>query len=197
MRSPPTGDPTRDELTLAVSLLERAIGYARGTLATVTPDALGRPTPCREWDLRRLLAHMDDALDAFTEAGGGAVGLRPIPGEPVLDRIRARACHLLGTWAAIAGAPRDDTPVRVGGAPLSRSLLVLAGAVEITVHGWDVGRATGHRLDVPEDLARDLLPVAGILVVTGDRPQRFAAEVTASPGDAAAVRLLGFLGRVA
>src|SRR6266511_4033250 len=51
-----------------VALLERATGYTLGSLHLVTPAAMERPTPCRDWDLRALLAHMDDALVALQEA---------------------------------------------------------------------------------------------------------------------------------
>src|SRR6266487_5294171 len=51
-----------------VALLERAVGYALGSLHLVTPAAMSRRSPCRGWDLRALLGHMDDALVALQEA---------------------------------------------------------------------------------------------------------------------------------
>src|SRR2546423_11208778 len=51
-----------------IALLERAINYLLGSLRPVTPEALARPTPCAGWDLRALLAHLDDSLGALTEA---------------------------------------------------------------------------------------------------------------------------------
>ena len=48
----------------ALELLERALGYTRGALATVGADRSG-PTPCAGWSLADLLCHMDDGLDAF------------------------------------------------------------------------------------------------------------------------------------
>ena len=52
-----------------VELLERAIGYTRGSLALVTPELMSAPTPCDHWDLRALLEHMDDSLTSLHEAG--------------------------------------------------------------------------------------------------------------------------------
>ena len=43
------------------------------------------------------------------------------------------------------------------------------------MHGWDVGRATGADPEIPEDLARALMPVAQAVVLPEDRPERFAA----------------------
>jgi hypothetical protein len=52
----------------AVGLLERAISYTIGNLHNVTSATLSRPTPCREWDLKDLLAHMNDSLIALHDA---------------------------------------------------------------------------------------------------------------------------------
>jgi hypothetical protein len=46
-----TDGPAVIALTVAVALLERAVGYTVGGLPPVTPGAMSNPTPCREWDL--------------------------------------------------------------------------------------------------------------------------------------------------
>ena len=47
-------------------------------------------------------------------------------------------------------------------------------ALEITVHGWDVGQATGHGTRIPDDLAEGLLAVAQHVIdpVDGARGSR-------------------------
>ena len=52
-------------LTGGVELLERAMSYTLGSLQLVTPAAMSAPTPCREWDLRALLRHMNDSLQTL------------------------------------------------------------------------------------------------------------------------------------
>ena len=93
-------------LPQSVELLERALGYTRMRLAAVTPDQSHTATPCHGWDLRDLLDHMDDALDAFLEAAGGVVALRARPAgasiDDVLDRVQTKACTLVGVWSAAA-----------------------------------------------------------------------------------------------
>jgi uncharacterized protein (TIGR03086 family) len=177
-------------LASAVELLERALGYTRVVLVGVADADLATPTPCRDWDLGRLLAHMDDALDAFTEAAGGVVHV-PAPGWSPLrvDRLQEKACALLGAWTG--GVPDD---VSVGGADLASDLLVATAALEITVHGWDVGRATGGAR-IPEQLAECLLPVAERVVEDADRRVRFAPALAVPPDAPADQRLLAFLGR--
>ena len=174
----------------AVELLERSLGYTRSALAAVTPDRLGSPTPCAEWDLDRLLDHMDDSLDAFTEAATGSVSLVSTTGSPRLESIRAKACGLLGWWCT-----RPPETVRIGDSPLPADLLVTTAALEITVHGWDVYRTLGRDEPVPDELAHALLPVAHLVVTAHDRPRRFAPPVPTNPGAADSQQLLAFLGR--
>lgn len=178
----------------AVELLERAIGYTRGALAGVTADRLGAPTPCAGWRLADLLDHMADSLDAFTEASTGLVPIAPAPvvatsGSSRVERLRTRACALLGAWSGPAAGTiwLDDRSVPAG-------VLLRAGALEIALHGWDVGQATGVGAPLPESLAADLLPVARALIAAEDRGLRFGREVTAG-GTSGTERLLGFSGR--
>jgi len=177
-------------LTGAVELLDRSLAWTRGGLALVTPDRLGDPTPCARWDLAALLHHMDDALDAFTEAATGEVSLVPTAAAPRLESIRAKACALLGWWCE---HPPDA--VRVGDLQLPSGLLVGTAALEITVHGWDVHRSVGSRRPLPDELAADLLPVAALTVGPADRPARFAAAVPVAEDAPASQRLLAHLGR--
>jgi len=181
----------------SVELLERALGYTRARLVDVHDDALHRRTPCDAWRLGDLLAHMEDALDAFTEAAGGAV---EVPAQPRVARVRVavlqqKACTLLGAWG---GRPAPGDVVirdRRGGLDLGSDLLVATAALEVTVHGWDVGQATGRPAAVPPALARELLEVATRVVHPSDRGVRFAAPRPVPPGTPDDLRLLAFLGR--
>src|SRR4051812_3508278 len=99
------------------ALLERAVGYTLGALRLVTPDSLANPTPCTAWDLRDLLAHMNDSLAAVQEAADlGDVllegrALRPDPRVDPVGALRDRACGMIGAWTKQG----DSGGVRVGG----------------------------------------------------------------------------------
>ncbi len=174
----------------ALELLERALGYTRVSLSTVGTDLSG-PSPCAEWNLADLLAHMDDSLDAFLEAAGGAVRVEvPRHSGAEVEVLQRKACALLGVWSA-------PTPpyVVVGDRPAPTPVIVAAAALEIAVHGWDVGQATGVRRNLPEDLASALLPVARAVVSPEDRPDRFGVPQPPEPGLGPSGTLLAFLGR--
>lgn len=178
-----------------IALLERAINYTLGCLPLVTPAALSRPTPCADWDLRTLLTHLEDSLDALSEAvDAGVVHLDGVQSDPAVDpvaSVRNSATRLLG---ALAGA-RDQLEISIGGCPLTTGIVASTGAVEVAVHGWDIARACGVDRPIPAVLAEEMLDLSALLVSAADRPVRFAAPVDvpppADPGD----RLVGFLGR--
>lgn len=177
----------------AIELLDRALGYTRGILADVDQDApaLTRRTPCREWDLGQLLAHMEDGLDAFAEGAGGAVSLEPrIPTVGRTEALRQKACALLGTWSR----ERPEL-VTIGDQSAPTAVVAMAAALEITVHGWDVAQAIGRAAPIPDDLAASLLPVADALVSPHDRGPLFAPVVAAREDGPPEEHLLGFLGR--
>ncbi|GGJ02801.1 TIGR03086 family metal-binding protein [Streptomyces brasiliensis] len=176
----------------AGELLERSLAYALGSVAGVVPGSLGRATPCAAWDLGDLLGHLDDSVEALYEGlTGGRIGPFPSPaGGDAACGFRTRACALLGAWAAGPGER-----VLVGERALDVRVMAAVGAVEITVHGWDVAQAGGRPRPIPGALAAELLSVARCVVAAEDRGVRFAAPLTVSPRAGADVRLLGFLGR--
>ena len=176
----------------AVELLERALGYTRVMLTDVGPDNLDAPTPCAGWTLARLLRHMDDSLDAFTEAAAGRVHVEPAPPtEDRVDSLRDKACALLGAWTESRPASVD-----VGDRQLDAPLLVATAALEVTVHGWDVGQATGRCAPIPDDLASGLLPLAQQIVGPADRGSRFASPCHLSTSTGPSETLVAFLGRM-
>jgi uncharacterized protein (TIGR03086 family) len=182
----------------ALELLERAIGYTRASLVLVTDADLGRRTPCRGWLLQDLLVHMDDSLEAMAVAAQ-ATSLSLVPPAPPTDgadllvSICRRARGLLAHWHPVDAVP--DGPVALGDLSLSRELLGAVGALEITLHGWDVAESIGRPRPIPPGLAMDLWPVARDHVTDADRPARFAPPVEVADWATPAARLLAHAGR--
>jgi uncharacterized protein (TIGR03086 family) len=186
-----------------MALLERAVGYTLGQLQAVTSAALPRATPCQGWDLRTLLGHMDDSLAAMQEAlelrhvrapgrpeDGAGDRAGDGDGEGTVAVLRRRGCQLLG---ALAGS--DENLVWVSGLPVPVRIVASAGAIDVAVHGWDVGRACGTGTPISGDLALSLLRVAPLLVSETDRPERFGEPVAVPPDASPSDRLIGYLGR--
>jgi uncharacterized protein (TIGR03086 family) len=190
-----TSVPGRAGPPEAAELLERAIVYTRGALASVRPQHLLLPSPCPGWPLIRLLHHMDDSLAAMGEVASSAhLTLAPTPSmdtaEELLSRIRQRACALVGPWAT---SPRSL--VELGGWALERETMGRVGALEITLHGWDVGQVCGAARPVPPVLAMDLWPVARDHIADADRPCRVGPALELPEWATPQERLLGHTGR--
>lgn len=191
------GEPATQALTGGVELLDRAIAYTRVSLQTITPEALSNPTPCEGWDLRMLLAHMDDSLAALCEAADvgrievDEADLRADPMTGTIVRLRERSCRLL-SWSAEA---IGDDVISVAEHHLPAKLVTTTGALEIAVHGWDVAEACGISRPIPAPLAERMLELLHFLISEEDRPVRFGLPVpvpsSASPSD----RLVALLGR--
>ncbi len=195
MTDPPSG---------AIGLLAGAISYTLGVCALVGPGEMALPTPCADWDLGMLLAHLSDSMaDLETAIRTGNLDLERPPdraaGDPV-EILRDRAAELLCAAYSYSG---PEHFVAVGGLPVPAGLVACTGAVEIAVHGWDVSAARGRARcgragrgavrPIPAGLAARMLRL-GPLIVAG-REGLFADAVDvpaqASPGD----QLVGYLGR--
>ncbi len=187
------------QLDGAVELLERSLAYTRVALASVPVDRRHRrvPTPCARWDLESLLTHLEDALDAFTEAAAGTIVVEASAAAGGRkDALQTKACSLLGAWTSAASEDRTHAmDIAVGERRLPGHLLVSTAALEIAIHGWDVGQATGACPRIPASLARGLLDTAAVVVLPTDRGIRFAQRKSCAADDAPDVRLLAFLGR--
>lgn len=187
------------DLVRGKDLAERATGYVRFVVNHVTTDDLALPTPCRPWDMRTLLSHVNDSLAALCEGvERRRLALAPATtatgDEDVLAVFRGLTTRLLESWTG-AGHDRDDRLVEVGGTPLHSLLLAGTGALEIVVHGWDIARTCGADCVIPDALAADLYDFARVVVGPTDRHPQFADPVpvtaSATPGD----RLVAYLGR--
>ena len=112
----------------AIALVASAIRYALGACAQVASGEMTLPTPCAEWDLAALLAHlaasMADVESAIRtgyldldQGDPSAPGLRegPLPGHPV-EVLQDRAANLLVACYDHHGPERL---VLVGGLPLA------------------------------------------------------------------------------
>jgi uncharacterized protein (TIGR03086 family) len=168
-------------------LFGRATDYARGVLSELTDDDLRRPTPCEGWDAGRVVLHLADVIDALIgllETGTLALPQTPRTNdlEPVvlLDERLAKLTHEFSV---------EDDATRVENA-------AIAGAVEFTTHGWDIGLARHPAHRIPESLAEDVLALVSPALDVSARGENFAAPIDVPGNASASERLVAFLGRV-
>ena len=195
-RGPVTG-PSAGRTDRALELLERAAGLHPGRARRRRRRRPRRPDALRGLDPRRPAARTWTTRSTRSPRPPvGRVDLAPRPPParaPASTALQDKACALLG--ALERGRARSTSPSATTTGAL-RSLLAAAAALEIAVHGWDVGQATGAAPDLPTTSPAALLPVAQAVVLPEDRPDRFAAPRRPGRTAGSADVLLGFLGRV-
>ena len=179
-----------------VAVLDSAVVWTHDRLQQARSSPLDLPTPCAAWDLGRLLLHMDDSLATLGEAAAlGHVEVResvaPLDTGRLIDRVVRRACRTRASWQQRV----TSAPIGVDDLPLGRDTLLLVGALEIAVHGWDVARATHQPHGLPEDLAVRLYAVAQAVVTPDERGHRFGPPLPVPASAPASTRLLAHLGR--
>ena len=136
----------------------RAIVPFLAVLDDVRPDQLAAPTPCADYDVRRLLNHLLFWGPSLEGAARKESVPPPAAAETDVDltggdwrgAVRAQLDRTVTAWsepAAWAG------PTRMGGAMELPAVLVGGMVVgELVVHGWDLARATGQHPEWDEDL---------------------------------------------
>lgn len=160
-----------------VQLDARAVRASVQLVAHASAADLFRPTPCANWTLADLLAHMTAQHNGFAAAaaGDGADLVHWQTGAPVADPVGEYAAAAERVVSAFAAAN-----VRAGCFVLpeiSPELRFPAEEaigfhfVDYVVHGWDVARALGRRYDLEPDVLAAALPIARA-VPDGDRRRR-------------------------
>ncbi|MDD7938255.1 TIGR03086 family metal-binding protein [Actinomycetospora lutea] len=181
-------------------LLTRALDQIGELVAGTAPDALERPTPCADWDVRTLLDHLVGVHRRIAHVGAGG-HFADITSTPEV----ARGTH----DAEIAAARVDIDRVWVHDeAVLDRVLTVPWGTMpgrlvgfgyvqELTVHAWDLAAATGRTEGLDDELALAVEETAHRVLPAeprgGDIP--FGPPVAVAADAAPHERLVAWLGR--
>jgi uncharacterized protein (TIGR03086 family) len=169
-----------------------AAAKTSAVVARVETDQMSSPTPCTEFDVAALAAHM--ALPEMSIAAATKSEFSPQPFDAGAWQVRLRdgLAALPAAWAT-PGALEGMTNFGSGEMPAAQAASITL--MELLIHGWDLAKATGQRFSVDDALGQ---MVYGI--VEAGRPagteagffgQAVAVPDTASPFD----RALGLSGR--
>jgi uncharacterized protein (TIGR03086 family) len=165
--------------------LEESFDQARNVVGGVRPDQYGTPTPCTEWDVRALLAHMVGVLTNMERGVTGAELLPDMNGialdDDVATQFGTAADRTLAAWRSHG----LDGDVNIGAGAMPAMLGASINLVDTTAHTWDLARATGQSDALPDDLATTALQVAegfvdGVRQFAGISPA-VAVDASASP----------------
>ena len=193
-----------------------ALDTATQVIGAIRPDQLDAPTPCTGYDVRQLLGHLVGVLPRVAAMGRGAdpMSVGDAPAGVADDAWPA-------TWRAVAddaaAAWRDDAALErtvvLPWATDTGAAALLGYVNEITVHTWDLARATGqepawndeavgralnlmhtwlpgeHRAEIFAEVRKSMGPAAA------DAPDAFAEAVSVPAGAPLIDRLVAWNGR--
>jgi len=182
-------------------LHRRAIRSCAAVVAAVRPDHLERPTPCSEWTLRQLLAHMIGHNIGFAAAARGSSDAGSFADVALgRDAPRRFAASAQATVAAFDGVDLDDEiylAVVRGGTRWPASTALAFHLVDSVVHGWDVAASLDTTIAYDDDVTRIALDVARAVPDDRSRTQPGATFQPSRPtsSDDALDQILAALGR--
>ncbi|MGW4097665.1 TIGR03086 family metal-binding protein [Mycobacterium sp. NPDC004974] len=155
----------------------------------VRTSDLDRPTPCVDWTLGDLLAHMTVQHRGFAAAARGHGSDEALWNvETVADAVRADP---VGAYTAAAHDVLDAftadgvteatfaLPEFGPNATFPGALAIGFHFVDYAVHGWDVAASLGAAYELPDDVAAAVLPLV-MAIPDGD-----FRDSSASPFDRA------------
>lgn len=153
------------------------------------------PTPCDEWCVRDLVAHVVNGNNRFAQAVGGESD-QPREVEildDLLEAYRHSVQNLLDAFRQPGVFERTVT-VPLGSLPAGVALHLRI--TELLVHGWDLSRATHRDVVFPEDLAEEELAFSEKMLGQVPPDRRPFAPPQPVPDEASAIdRLASCLGR--
>ncbi|QGV77822.1 TIGR03086 family metal-binding protein [Streptomyces ficellus] len=132
-----------------IDLGPATLGVTR-LLDAVGDDRLDGPTPCPDYTVRDILAHLEGLAVAFRDAAGKDLGptTDTDPGTglpPLTEDWRTALPRRLDELAAAWRAPEAwEGTTRAGGVTLPGEVAGLVALNEVLIHGWDLARATGQ-----------------------------------------------------
>ncbi len=176
--------------------LSQTFDHATKVVAGVGPDQLDAATPCREWDVRALLAH---SLGVIVNAGRGVSGqdLLASTNSYPLDadlaaQFRIEADRTLAAWTTHG----LDGEVNIGAGPMPAQAALSVNLIDTATHSWDIAHATSQDGNLPDELAVTILAVAQGFVTDALRGfVGFDAPVPVGSDARPTDQLVAFLGR--
>lgn len=193
MATPPSSPqsprpPTTGELAGA---LDDVATLARG----IRSDQWAAPTPCADWNVRDVLAHVVGMNLVFaamlSDRKPPDRGRDPLGEDPVTAYIESAS-------ALLTAFERPGVLERVYTSPLGEATgadRLQIRLYDLLAHGWDLAQATNQDFSASEELAGKSLLFARAQLHDQARDGRFDAPQPVPDDAPALIRLVAFLGR--
>ncbi|WP_405387521.1 TIGR03086 family metal-binding protein [Streptomyces sp. NBC_01102] len=136
--------------------LEPAARQIGELIRSLDDRQLSGPTPCPDYSVRELVAHVLGLSVAFRDAArkdlGPTTDTSPDSALPVLpdgwrESLPPLLDELVTAWRAPAA---QEGMTRAGGVDLPGAVAAMVVSNELLVHGWDLARSTGQEFRADE-----------------------------------------------
>jgi uncharacterized protein (TIGR03086 family) len=180
----------------------RAQAVATRIIGSISDDQLHLPTPCSEWDVRDVLAHV---LDGDLLTIDWIKGETPLPREQRTSAFfdgflgsepQAAVLERLATCHDLVASDDPDRMLSTRMGPFSVADMAEKRIADLVAHLWDLAVATGQPVDYDPELVESVL--AHYHAKLDGKPREgapVAEQQTVPEGATAADRLAAFLGR--
>lgn len=179
--------------------LQASLDQTQREVESIQPHQLGLSTPCAEFDVKTLLAHLVAVLRKLAVVGRG--------GD--MTQVADPADDAVADWTAAFRRTRSDfdqvwavddklaEDFRLAWGTMTGSALLDAYAHEFTVHAWDLAQVTGLQRELDPRLAEAALDWYTHNVGEPDRVEGgpFAPAVPVAAEADVYTRLAGYVGR--
>jgi len=186
----------------ALPAYEQTLVWTGQRIAGVRAEDLDLATPCRDWTVRAVVAHIVagiwyfQALAAREPVAELMRGLSDLVGDDPFASYDQAGRAGLAAWRAPEALDRIYS-LPLGERPGRQALAV--HQADLLLHGWDVAEATHQDSTIDAPLAAfSLDTLTGFIQPAMRGPGRaYAPPLTAGPSAADQERLLAFVGRAA
>ena len=184
---------------MSLEAYQQVLGMLREQIVAVGPDDRTRPTPCAEWNTTLLVSHVVSAIEYYGRLSTCDAGVRPVrielgSDDDLVGEFDAAAADGLAAWSA-PGALDHEVHMMLGPMPARNSLAI--HVADLTVHVWDLARARGADIELPEDLAVSTLATWQSVCAHTDLHSglAFDDEIAVDPTASPTARLVAYCGR--
>ncbi|MFU8872241.1 TIGR03086 family metal-binding protein [Micromonospora sp. SL4-19] len=180
--------------TKTSELLAVAAPRTVAVVRAISDDQLDLPTPCIDYSVRDLLGHLYDVVVNFQDLARRREvdwsAKHDHLTEGWQDRFAAETVRLTEAWSDPA-ALEGVSP----GMGLPQETVGEMALTDLTVHGWDLARATGQHLAVDPPVLAALHGFMDRMGSTGQQMGAFGEPVPSTSDATDLDRLLGRTGR--
>jgi uncharacterized protein (TIGR03086 family) len=144
-----------------IALLSDVLGKTADLIGGVGDTDWDKTTPCSEFTVRDLVAHMVGWSASFEAAAEG----RTPEGDPSAYEVSAStAADFQQAVAGIVAGWHENGTDRsvslIGAGPLPGKMVLEMTLMEYLAHGWDLARATAQTMPYTDDEAQAVLDLA-------------------------------------